>query len=146
MNNSEEAYKKYYKTLQPCISPALNEAVYFNADGLHHLLYDEKKRRPRNAAERQNRLVLLQYVRGVIASATQAVKLVKSQYPLVVTWSLTHDVIGPGGQMLPIKVVVIRKGSRRLYFLSVMCKRKIDYKKKGLFAFLRGLVAKNPKP
>ena len=120
----EKRQKRLYKTLQPVWCPALNEIVYFNADGLKHLLYKEGGRRPRKKNEQRYRLSLIPYIHEVILSAQDTISEIKSKKPLITTWSLSHPVIKTIGnrRKCRVKVIVIRKKiDGRLYFLSVMC-------------------------
>jgi hypothetical protein len=129
----EEAQKKLYKTFQPVFCPALNEMVYFNADGFSHLLFEN--RRPRNANERVYRTSLLPYVHSVISNAPTAKEHIKSTTPPVTTWGLDYKLIktGTNGKLCKVTVVVIRKKPKgQLTFLSVMCQRKCRPRKKFL--------------
>jgi len=67
-----ENRKKMYKKLKPCLCPAIGEMVYFTSDGLHHLLYYQ--RRPRNHNERHYRAGLIPHLTNVICNATKAKK------------------------------------------------------------------------
>jgi hypothetical protein len=97
----------------------LNELVHFSADGLHHLLF--KNRRKRTPKERKYRLSLLKYVHEVISNSISAELVVKSENPLVLTWAISYRIIKKDGSVRTLKVVVIKKKPKgRLYFLSVM--------------------------
>lgn len=125
--------KALYRTFQPIFCPALQETVYFNADGFHHLLFED--RRPRIPAERHYRLSLLPHVHDVISNSLQAKQEVKSVTPRIVTWSLSYKFVkeNTNGKHCTTKVVVIRKKpAGRIYFLSVMCQRKCVGRKKFL--------------
>jgi hypothetical protein len=98
--------------------------IYFNSEGLHHLLYDRRTQRPRIKSQRRYRLSLLPYIHIVLSNAIQAFEMIKSEDPLVVTWGLSFPVFTNGVEC-EVKVVVIRnKPSGKLHFLSVMCERK----------------------
>jgi len=106
--------KQLYKKLKPCYCLALEEVVYFNSNGLNHILY--YKRRPRNLLEQRYRAGLIKYIIKVINNSTKAVKDIKRvKNPSIITWSLQYKI---GKQS--IKVVVVKKGAGRVYFLSVM--------------------------
>lgn len=134
MNNGFEIKQKaLYKTLQPVFCPALQETVYFNADGFHHLIFE--KRRPRNTAERFYRLSLLPHIHEVVTNATQAKQKIISNDPPIITWELKHKFIKPNTNNKPCitKVIIIRKKpAGRLYFLSIMCKGWCRPRKKFL--------------
>ena len=117
MSGYIERQKAFYKSLTPVFCPALQDTVYFNADGLNHLLY--VRRRPRSPTERHYRLSLVPHISEVISHATHAAKEIRSTSPLIVLWSLQHHVPRVGH----ITVVIRQAGAGRLYFLSTM-KRK----------------------
>jgi hypothetical protein len=119
-NNSAfiEAQKIVYKSLVPVFCPALQHYVYFNADGMHHLLYT--RRRPRSYAERLYRLSLVPYISQIISSAHYVIEeLVTHVEPVTTLWSLEYSIPNEGH----FTVVLCRVGNRRIHFLSVM-KRK----------------------
>lgn len=110
-----------YKSLQPCICPAIGEVVHFTSDGLQHLLY--KKRRPRNKKEQNYRMGLVDFLVPVVTGATAATKIIKANNPkLVVHWVLEYEIQQKTCKRL-IKVILMREGSGKLKFLSVMQKR-----------------------
>lgn len=117
-SNFIKKQKELYKALKSAFCPALQETVYFTADGLNHLLYNQ--RRPRSYSERHYRAILISYLKEVVKNATQAIKNIKSDNPLVVTWSLTHIC-----RKEEVKVILKKYGSGRLIFLSAMSKRRI---------------------
>jgi hypothetical protein len=120
MSDREEELKEFYKTFNPCFCPTLGEKVHFNSYGLQHLLYDRRKHAPRSKDERIYRLELLQYVQEVIHHSPEATELVKSDNPRIVTWSLIHILYAVPHSKIRLKVIVFRRGSGRIYFLSVM--------------------------
>jgi hypothetical protein len=123
----EKRQKRLYKKLQPVWCPALEEMVYFNADGLHHLMYKDGGRRPRTKNEQMYRLSLIPYITEVLSGAQSAELEIKSHDPPILTWSLEYPIFKDfgNGRKCPVKVIVIRKkNDGRLYFLSVMCKGK----------------------
>jgi hypothetical protein len=131
----EETQKELYKSFQPVFCPALQEDIHFNADGFHHLVYVQKKRRPRGKSERYYRLALLPYVHSVIANSLNAKPQIISTSPPVTAWGLSYKLIksNTNGKLCTVKVVVIRKKpGGRLYFLSVMCQRKCKDRKRFL--------------
>jgi hypothetical protein len=116
---SEKEYREFYKKLEPLFCPALQEMVYFNADGFNHLLF--KNRHKRIPAERRYKLSLLPFVCEVLLKSKSTKLRIKSKNPLVCTWSMTHEIIDH--QLIPrmITVVIIRKKpAGKLHFLSVM--------------------------
>lgn len=119
MSGGEKELRAYYRTLQQCFCPALNETVFFNSSGIQHLLYKGKGRVPRTQRERIYRLSLLPFVVLVLSSAAEVTERILSHTPLVITWSLVSLVSTVNGYQT-IKVIVIRKGSGNCYFLSVM--------------------------
>jgi hypothetical protein len=120
-DNFEEKQKQLYKEFQPIFCPAMQETVYFNSAGLHHLLFKDK--RGRSSSERRYRLSLLPYIHEVISKAINLASRVKSKNPLVKTWSMSHSITEKDAAPRIFTVVVIRKKPNgRLYFLSVMDK------------------------
>lgn len=116
-----EKHKVLYKSLLPCYCLALEETVYFTAEGLNHILY--YKRRPRNHNEKHYRMGLIPYLEVVIKNATTATKDVKTIVPLCITWSLEHEVkINETIQI--VKVILKKQGEGKLVFLSVMSTRR----------------------
>lgn len=80
-------HKLLYKKLKPCHCPALGEVVYFNSDGLNHILYH--RRRPRNLLEQRYRAGLIKHIVKVISNSTKTAKDIKrAKNPPVITWSL----------------------------------------------------------
>jgi len=124
--------KKLYKSLRPIYCPILQQTVYFNSTGLNHILYN--RRRPRNHNEQHYRAGLIPHISNVISKATQAIKVIKSENPLVVTWSIQHTVKDTKGIQQTVKVILIKNGAGNVYFLSVMAKRnnsKLDRQQKS---------------
>jgi hypothetical protein len=113
--------KKLYKSLKPTYCPVLQQTIYFNSTGLNHILYN--RRRPRNHNEQHYRAGLISHISEVISKATQAVKVIKSEKPLVITWSIQHVVNDTKGVQQLVKVILIKNGDGNPYFLSVMAKR-----------------------
>ena len=107
-----------YKNLNKCFCLALQDEVFFNADGLNHVLY--YRRRPRKQSEKHYRASLLPYIIDVIENAHIAVERIESENPLVITWSLEHAVVDEGGFERMVKVILSKKGNGNIYFLSVM--------------------------
>ncbi len=133
MGKSFEAKQKdLYNTFKPIFCPVLNEMVYFNAQGFHHLVYQEKKQRPRSAAEKRYRLKLIPYIHEVLSNSTKVLEEIKSHDPFVTTLSLSHPVSKAfgNGKKCEVKVILIRKGLKgKLHFLSVMCEGKCKTKR-----------------
>ncbi len=113
--------KEIYKHLKPCHCPALNETVHFNSTGLNHILYN--RRRPRSHNEQHYRAGLIPHITEVIEKATHAIEVTKSTDPLVITWSIQHAVIDTKGDKQTVKVILVKEGAGKVYFLSVMAKR-----------------------
>ncbi len=110
---------RLYKTFDSCFCFALQENVYFNADGLNHILY--YRRRPRKHSEKHYRASLIKHIKEVIENSKTAVKEIKSDNPLVVTWSLEYKIVDKKDNFKCIvKVVLKKKGDGKIYFLSVM--------------------------
>lgn len=115
-----EEQKAIYKKLQPCFCPALQEFVYFNSTGLNHLLY--YRRRPRSHREKHYRASTIHYLVKVISDAKRVVEEIKSENPLVITWSL-QSVIEEKNEKSEIKVILVKNGNGKIYFLSAMKKK-----------------------
>ncbi len=107
-----------YKTFDSCFCFALQENIYFNSDGLNHILY--YRRRPRKHPEKHYRASLIKHIKNVIENAKVAVKEIKSENPFVTTWSLESKVIDEDGFDQVVKVILYKKGNGRITFLSVM--------------------------
>ena len=71
-SNFIEKHKKIYMKLSSCKCQALQKTVYFNADGLNHILY--YRRRPRSHNEKHYRAGLIPYITEVISSARHAIQ------------------------------------------------------------------------
>jgi hypothetical protein len=113
--------KGIYKNLKPVRCIALNETVHFNSTGLNHILYN--RRRPRSHNEQHYRAGLIPHISEVIEKATHATEVTKSTDPLVVTWSIQHTVKDTKGDKQTVKVILVKEGAGKVYFLSVMAKR-----------------------
>ena len=111
---------------QPHYCPALDTEVHFTADGLNHLLYN--RRRPRSKAERRYRAGLIPVLPQVIENSKIAVKEIKSEKPVVVTWALQCEV-KLGGKKQIVKVILQRKGNGRIAFCSAMRRKFVTIKK-----------------
>ena len=111
-----------YKTFDSCYCLALQDDVYFNSDGLNHILY--YRRRPRKHSEKHYRANLIKFLKEVINNSKIAVKEIKSENPLIITWSLEHKVLDDEGLNQIVKVILTKKGKGRIYFLSVMRTKK----------------------
>lgn len=123
-----EKQKKLYNLYKqkPCFCPALQESIHFTSDGLQHLLYN--RRRPRSYSQRYYRSALVPAIPQVVENAKTAIKTIKNTNPLVVTWSLQHEIKLDGKQQL-IKVILIKEGAGKIKFLSVMRKKYVKTKK-----------------
>jgi|AntRauTorckE6833_2_1112554.scaffolds.fasta_scaffold11380_2 hypothetical protein len=110
-----ERHKKIYKNFKPCFCPIIQEFVYFNADGIHHLLY--KNRRLRSLRERYYRLGLIKYINPTIKNS----KKLKIDIISIEKYFILENIVENkkyGKQK--IKVVLIKRGNGKIYFLSVM--------------------------
>lgn len=118
MNTKEfiEKQKELYKTFKPCYCKAIGAIVHFNSDGLHHLLYN--KRRPRDVKQKHRRAKLISYIVKAIENG-QKVEVRNYKNPLSQIWSLEYEV-----ESKKIKVILIRTSSNKIYFLSIMEKRR----------------------
>ncbi|MFC1802096.1 hypothetical protein ACFLY7_01515 [Patescibacteria group bacterium] len=109
---------KLYKTFDKCFCCSLQEDVYFNAGGLNHILY--YRRRPRKHSEKHYRASLVKYIKGVIENSKVAIREIKSENPLVITWSLEYKIVDCDSFEHIVKVILSKKGNGKIYFLSVM--------------------------
>lgn len=108
-------YNSFKNKPWPC--PALQEPVYFNAEGLNHLLY--KKKRPRSKNEQHYRLGLVPVLPTIIEKSTAAYKRIESVRELIFTWKLEY-VVKLNGRWQLIRVILIKRGNSRITFLSAM--------------------------
>ncbi len=123
-----EKQKATYKLLQnnPRHCPALDAKVHFTADGLNHLLYN--RRRTRSKVEQRYRAGLIPVIPQVIENAKIAIKQIKNENPLVITWALQCEVKLDGNIQL-IKVILKKKGNGKIEFCSAMRKKFVTIKK-----------------
>jgi hypothetical protein len=105
---------EFYSTIEMVFCPILNETVYFNAAGFHHLIW-KNKRRLRSFNDCVNRLVYLRYVTEVIANS-RAIYETRTDDNQICRYALAHKV----DDGVVIRVVLQRVGSGNLTFLSVM--------------------------
>lgn len=116
---------KIYKSLDSCYCKALQEKVIFNAEGLHHLMYDNRNR-PRKIKERVYRLALVDYLKKVIESAESANLKVYNHNKITFIWILSWvKVDTKDNRSFMVKVILRKIGNGRLHFLSVMRKQYI---------------------
>lgn len=123
-----EKQKKLYKSLKPCFCPAIQSTVYFNSDGLNHLLYD--KHRPRNHKEKHYRVALIDHITDVI---TKSPKATQENFvnPPTQLWILDYvEIEDDKKQKHSIKVILRKKGNGNVHFWSVMQKRCNNGKKR----------------
>lgn len=120
-----EQQKYTYETYKrkPLFCPALQEHVYFNAEGLNHLLYN--RRRPRNKKQQYYRAGLIPVIPYVIENAIAAYKRIESVRDLVFTWKLEHAVKLHGRWQI-VRIILIKRGNSRITFLSAMRVRFIE--------------------
>jgi hypothetical protein len=114
MSNEERKLREFYKQLGFVFCPILAENVYFKASGLHHLQY-KAGRIPRTKRECIYRLRLLKYAPMVLQESREVITRIKSHNPSVITWAMESRI-----DLQLIRVVIIRRGQRRLEFLSIM--------------------------
>ncbi len=125
-NNFIEKQKKLYKTLEPCFCPAIQDTVYFNAEGLRHLLYD--KHRPRNIKQKLYRVYLIDYITEAIKKAKQATKKSFVDPPCHL-WILSWvEIVDKNNEKLKIKVILKKKGNGNIFFWSIMRKNNSSYR------------------
>lgn len=115
--------KRVYKALHPCFCPAIEETVYFNSEGLNHLLY--QRRRPRSPKERYYRAGLIPCLSLIVKESKKAIKEIQSKDPLIITWVLSHEVEINNKKQI-VKVVLKKKGAGKTIFLSAMRKKYIN--------------------
>jgi hypothetical protein len=109
----------------PVYCRCLNQKVYFNARGFHHLLYDDadKARTVEQARERLQLIPLIVPVLHLAREASYEKRYVrKSKKPdsplmLVEMWGLQATV---GRGPIPVKVVLRREDDGKIFFWSVM--------------------------
>ncbi|MFA6340811.1 MAG: hypothetical protein WCX27_01025 [Candidatus Paceibacterota bacterium] len=126
MTNSDfiEKQKKIYKSLKPCYCPAINDTVYFNAEGLRHLLY--KENRPRNINEKHYRMGLIDHVVETISKSQKATVEIydDSKAKLwILDWVKIETVFFGFKKKKSIKVILRKIGNGKTHFLSIMCKK-----------------------
>jgi hypothetical protein len=115
IEDNKQIYCTYKNKPWPC--PTLQEPVYFNAEGLQHLLYNRK--RPRSRAQQLYRAKLIPVLPTVIEKATSAYKRIESVRELIFTWKLEYT-IKIGGRWQVVRVILIKRGNSRITFLSAM--------------------------
>ncbi len=123
-----EKQKALYKTLKPCYCEAIQSLVYFNSDGLNHLLYD--KHRPRNIKEKHYRVALIDYIVEVITKAQKSTQETFAHPPsqlFILEWV---DVTDVNGKKHNVKVVLRKNGNGNVHFWSIM-QRKSGRKTKN---------------
>ncbi len=116
-----EKQKKLYRTLKPCFCPAIQATVYFNSDGLNHLLYD--KHRPRNHNQKHNRVAFIDHIVEAVAKSQRAIQE-SFAVPPCQLWILEWvEVTNNQGCRYKIKIVLRKKGDGNIHFWSVMGKK-----------------------
>lgn len=116
----------YNKKLRPnlCDCPVIQETVSFTSEGLHHLFYDNNKRRPRSHNEQHYRAGLIPYLQEIVSKSTKTRKEIKSNNPLIVILSIFHEVIINHKKQV-IEVDLIKRGNSGVKFLSARRKKYI---------------------
>lgn len=115
--------KKYialYKTFTSCYCRSIHETVYFNATGLHHLLY--QRRRPRSVREKIYRASLIPYIIDVVENASRTTYVLQDNAQDLHIWSLEKEIY-IGDRLCIVKVILQKKGNGKVIFLSVMRKQ-----------------------
>jgi len=108
--------KEKYKELPPCYCPILNETVHFTPDGLHHLLYNN--RRPRKRKERYYRASLIDHIVEVIKNSNKATReTIKDTH--IVLWSIEYLIKNTPRKQI-VKVILKKNKGGKLKFLSTM--------------------------
>jgi len=116
--------KVWYKAINKCYCPILNEDVFFTSKGFYHLMYDGLGH-PRTRKDRMYRLGLLPLVIPVLKCAKGIFKYTSPTYSKklnknVEYWELKEIV---GRQNTTTTVVLRRIGTGNIYFHSVRKKR-----------------------
>jgi hypothetical protein len=121
-----EKAKRDYKVIQsPVRCRCLNQDIYFNADGLNHLIFNGLGNR-RTLAEMKHKMRLIPLIVSVIKNADNASyekmlvrKSRKKNAKMVLAefWGIEAVV---GKNQLSVRVVIRRVGNGNLFFRSVM--------------------------
>lgn len=126
-----EQQKQTYKKIQPCYCPAIQDTVYFNADGFRHLVYD--RHRPRSQKEKIYRVALIDHIEEVVKRAQKAKKEMHASPPCCI-WVLEWvEIKDKKKRKQKIKIILRKQGNGRIYFWSVMKKRN------SRFLFLKNI-------
>jgi len=132
IQNTVHKYKKKYKLLKPVYCQALNDYIYFTAEGFNHLLY--KKGHRRSNKQICFRLPLVNLVLPTILKCKSSSKIIvideiyKNKSIMAMYFELSAIV----GKDHPIKIkVIIKKRGKlgKLFFFSVM-KQKTPKKRR----------------
>ena len=121
--------RAWYKTINKSYCPILNEYVFFNSKGFHHLMYDGTNR-ARTQKNRMYRLRLLPLVIPVLKNATSIFQYTNPTYlnklnKNVEYWEL-REIVGKQNTM--VTVVLRRIGTGNINFYSA--RKKKDKTKK----------------
>jgi len=116
--------RAWYQTINKSYCPILNEYVFFNSKGFHHLMYDGTNR-ARTQRNRMYRLGLLPLVIPVLKNATSIFKYTNPTYfkklnKNVEYWEL-REIVGKQNTM--VTVVLRRIGTGNIGFYSVRKKK-----------------------
>ena len=114
-NKLLQKYKRIYKGIGAISCPAFNnEKVYFNNNGINHLL--RKGSRLRNPKEQFRRLRLLKYCKEIINNPNVKIekRLVKTETNNIQFWGLKMVVDDKN-----IVLVLRQKGNGRKHFYSI---------------------------
>ena len=115
-------YHQLYLQIKPVFSPAINELVYFNNAGFHHLVYKRGHRRA--VGEISCRLSLVPLIVPVIKNCAEEVEIrirkenIKGERIRVTYYALEANV---GRSNARVRVVTRKVGEKgKHYFQSIM--------------------------
>lgn len=116
--------KTWYENIRKIYCPCLNEYIYFNSKGFHHIKYDGSGK-ARTIKERMYRLGILPLSVPVIRNATKTYEYKQPEYSdktkkKVAYWALKEKV---GKQKTTVTVVLRKIGSGNITFYSIMKKK-----------------------
>ncbi len=122
INKLIQDYKEKYSQINPIMSPALKQKVYFNMAGFKHLIFKGPRRRSNR--DIINRLTLIPLIPPVIKNANHitetrvSYKLVRGKSMRITFYSIEA---GVGKSNVIVKIVVRKIGEKgNLFFYSIM--------------------------
>jgi len=120
--------KGFYSKIEKVYSPCIKDHIYFNAQGFHHLQY-ENSGTPRTIAEQIYKLKLFPLVIPTIkkCKVVDEKKIVrihvgrkkKAKIKDAEFWSLVHDGVGKKGKA-KVRVIIRKIGTGNFIYWSVM--------------------------